>query len=87
MLEKLSDYFRSPANKGYLQKVYLGEQLREKIEKEFGIKCRVVVRKTTISIYCLHQAEAQSLNLKRRAIIRSMLGIKGYDLKIRVQPS
>lgn len=87
MLEKLADHFRSPDSRDYLQRVWLGEKLRQKVSDEYGIDCRVSVKPQTITIYADSQAEAQALELKRAKLMRSFAGLNGFELKIKVSSS
>ncbi len=89
-VEKLGDFLSESYNKGFLSKIFLGQQFEQAIKKSFGEEVKIVLKGNEIHLICSNPSQARFFSLKKRALY-TMIGktfgdeSKKMTLKVRVR--
>lgn len=67
-LEKLSDFFGSSDQRGYLRRIYLSQKLEAAIKKEFDGDFRVIITPARITLECQSNVLALALRQNQRKL-------------------
>mgnify|MGYP001613501303 FL=1 len=89
MLERLEDYLARQG--GARHRVWLSQVASRAISDQFGVSTRVIIRDSSLTVYCSSQAAAAKLKLAQSRLINLLAdtdqGLTRKRLAIKVEPS